>query len=256
MRENMALLRWLETAVSGIRFKPDREAVRAELYAHLEDKALDLQRIFPDIDPDEARDRALAGMGDAEEIKVKLAKVHHPWLGYLWAASKVILAVLLALTVLVHFVYLDSPEDNRVFGGWRGYSRQNYAQYGVPAQPFPEKAELGGYTFQITDAAYLDCPEDSLVYQDSIRLVLRVSSPRFWERIANDAIWQGLTPTLEDKTVRFLVDPNRWGLFYRDYCIYLYPEHWSPGDRATLDLSFPRGSLTLSAGVTERVVME
>ncbi len=28
MRENMALLRWLETAVSGIRFKPDRLAVR------------------------------------------------------------------------------------------------------------------------------------------------------------------------------------------------------------------------------------
>ena len=24
MRENMALLRWLETAVSGIRFKPDQ----------------------------------------------------------------------------------------------------------------------------------------------------------------------------------------------------------------------------------------
>ena len=66
MRENMALLRWLETAVSGIRFKPDRLAVRAELYAHLEDRTLDLLRIFPDMDPDEARDRALSTMGDAE----------------------------------------------------------------------------------------------------------------------------------------------------------------------------------------------
>ena len=68
MRENMALLRWLETAVSGIRFKPDRLAVRAELYAHLEDKALDLMRIFPDIDPDEARDRALAGADAAGPV--------------------------------------------------------------------------------------------------------------------------------------------------------------------------------------------
>lgn len=69
MRENMALLRWLETAVSGIRFKPDRLAVRAELYGHLEDRTLDLMRLFPDMDPDEARDRALSTMGDAEELK-------------------------------------------------------------------------------------------------------------------------------------------------------------------------------------------
>ena len=38
---------WLDRATAGIRFKPDREEVRAELEAHLEDKALDFQRIFP-----------------------------------------------------------------------------------------------------------------------------------------------------------------------------------------------------------------
>ena len=38
---------WLDRATAGIRFKPDREEVRAELSAHLEDKALDFQRIFP-----------------------------------------------------------------------------------------------------------------------------------------------------------------------------------------------------------------
>jgi len=31
---------WLDTAVSGIRFGPDREAVRAELQQHIEDKAV------------------------------------------------------------------------------------------------------------------------------------------------------------------------------------------------------------------------
>ena len=30
---------WLDRATAGIRFKPDREEVRAELSAHLEDKA-------------------------------------------------------------------------------------------------------------------------------------------------------------------------------------------------------------------------
>ena len=37
---------WLDTAVSGIRFGPDRKAVRAELEGHIEDKTADLQRIF------------------------------------------------------------------------------------------------------------------------------------------------------------------------------------------------------------------
>ena len=36
--------RWLDTAVSGIRFQPDRAAVRAELEAHMVDKAADFQR--------------------------------------------------------------------------------------------------------------------------------------------------------------------------------------------------------------------
>ena len=40
---------WLDKATAGIRFGPDRREVRSELSAHLEDKALDFQRIFPDL---------------------------------------------------------------------------------------------------------------------------------------------------------------------------------------------------------------
>ena len=87
---------WLDTAVKKIRFKPDRREVRAELSAHLEDKALDLQRIFPDMTREEAQERAVSDMGDPAEVGKELAKVHKPWLGYLWRASQ----VLLALTIL------------------------------------------------------------------------------------------------------------------------------------------------------------
>ena len=87
---------WLNTAVKKIRFKPDRREVRAELSAHLEDKALDLQRIFPDMTREEAQERAVSDMGDPAEVGKELAKVHKPWLGYLWRASQ----VLLALTIL------------------------------------------------------------------------------------------------------------------------------------------------------------
>ena len=74
---------WLDKATAGIRFAPDRRAVRDELEAHLEDKALDFQRIFPGLPEAEAQERAAAEMGDPEEIGKELARIHKPWLGYL-----------------------------------------------------------------------------------------------------------------------------------------------------------------------------
>ena len=64
---------WLDTAVAKIRFGPDRKEVRAELEAHLEDKALDFQRIFPGLTQEEAQDRAAAG-----EIALTLEEIE-PW---------------------------------------------------------------------------------------------------------------------------------------------------------------------------------
>ena len=59
-----AAAQWLDEAVKGIRFGPDRAAVRAELEAHLEDKQADLRRIFPDMTAEEAETRTLEDMGD------------------------------------------------------------------------------------------------------------------------------------------------------------------------------------------------
>ena len=89
---------WLSQAVSGIRFAPDREEVRRELLDHLEDKAADLERIFPDMTRREAEEMALAQMGEADVLGKELARIHKPWLGYLWRASRVLLG--LALVVL------------------------------------------------------------------------------------------------------------------------------------------------------------
>ena len=69
---------WLDRATAAIRFGPDRKEVRAELEAHLEDKALDFQRIFPGLTEEEARERAVSEMGDPMEIGKELAKVHRP----------------------------------------------------------------------------------------------------------------------------------------------------------------------------------
>ena len=61
---------WLDRATAAIRFGPDRKEVRAELEAHLEDKALDYLRIFPDLTEEEARERAAAQMGDGLSYRV------------------------------------------------------------------------------------------------------------------------------------------------------------------------------------------
>ena len=91
---------WLDTAVSGIRFHLDRKRVRRELEGHLEDKKADLRRIFPDIPEAEAQSRALAAMGDPEELKTALAKVHKPWLGWLWQASQWVMLLLMFAQVV------------------------------------------------------------------------------------------------------------------------------------------------------------
>ena len=95
--DRMSARGWLEKATKDIRFGPDRREVRAELDAHLEDKIADLRRIFPDIPLEEAEQRAVAQMGDPEQVGRELAKLHKPWLGYLWRASQALLAALALL---------------------------------------------------------------------------------------------------------------------------------------------------------------
>ena len=104
---------WLETAVAGIRFRPDREAVERELREHIEDKTADLMRIFPDMTEEEARERALSQMGDPVEIGKELAKIHKPWLGYLWRVSQTVLGAVLLLAVIVGVNYIG--------GGYTGW---------------------------------------------------------------------------------------------------------------------------------------
>lgn len=92
---------WLDAATKAIRFGPDRRTVRSELSAHLEDKALDFQRIFPGLTQEEAQDRVAAEMGDPAEIGKELARLHKPLLGYAWLASKVLLGVVIGAGVLL-----------------------------------------------------------------------------------------------------------------------------------------------------------
>lgn len=252
--------RWLDTATSGIRFGLDRKEVRAELEGHIEDKMADLRRIFPDIPHDEARDRALSSMGDPEELKVQLAKVHRPWQGWLWTASRWMFCILLLVSSVMGMA--GSSVEEGSLRGSTNYGTVHRIQGG-------EKAELGQYTFQITGAACLEYPDRAA----ELQVALRASSPRFWERIDPRAIADNVTVVGPDGT-RYAADSNKyydglkkpgptvwanmfsgWGIGWREVAFFLPAEGWRPGDRVTLELDSEVGRIVLSTAVAERVEM-
>lgn len=244
--------KWLDTATSGIRFGPDRSEVREELKAHIEDKMADLRRIFPDIPTEEAADRVLGGMGDPEEVKKELARVHKPWLGWLWQFSKGLLWGAIAVCLLT-CVWKNDYFQSAGFPLWMDWT----AHHAAPAEVSPEWAEAGDFTFKIVEGVYL---ED----RDEYLLSLRVSSPRFWEKISAEALYRGLTSVTPegtrwpmgrtaDELPAGTVHLARWGLFSREFGIYIPAGERTGEDWVTLELESRLGSFTLSALVTERV---
>lgn len=258
--------RWLDSATGTIRFGPDRRAVRAELREHIQDR-LDALGEDCGLAPEEAEAEALRGMGDARELGRKLAKVHRPWLGWLWYASRVLLgiALLLCLAGIGGGMLRWEP------GGLSGALE-------APAQREPERAVLGGYTFRIAEAKERD---------GAFRVVLRVSRVRFWEPADAVGLLRHLRLELEDGTriamhnPAWRVEVNRlfgrfpdtavqveWGsgrgpdpsgeavlevceqerLFTQDIALRFGPEiSPRPGERITLTLTLPLGEVRLSA---------
>lgn len=192
--------RWLELATFRIAFIPDRKAVRAELEEHLEDKALDLQRIFPDLTEKEARERAAADMGDPVEIGTELAQLHRPWLGYLWRASQAVLAGALLASVFTFGGQIldgalddwrDQWEYNRVEAAylemifedrepvWTGERRLLY-----PLDPDASQRQGNG-TFTVSRAALWQEREDTVLYLD-----VRIDFNAPW--LVQEVVWQRL----------------------------------------------------------------
>ena len=96
-------LNWRAAVVAQVRFKPDRKAIAAELTAHFEDHVRDLERL--DYSRQLAKERALAAMGDPEQIGKALDRVHKPWLGWLWKVSRALLTAACLLLVCAILIW-------------------------------------------------------------------------------------------------------------------------------------------------------
>ena len=199
---------WLDTAVKKIRFKPDRREVRAELSAHLEDKALDFQRIFPDMTQEEAQERAVSDMGDPAEVGKELAKVHKPWPGYLWRVSQVLLAVPLV------WLFFFGPQWEWLadqFGWFDDGPHSDVVEEETEVRiPFAcgETVQVGPYTLQVEGALVIN----PLAEWDAgyFWATWHAWSPFFWEAPAHSVYWQA-----EDDQGNEYPSYHQWSVFGR-----------------------------------------
>ena len=99
MRSNFQI--WVNAVCEQVRFRPDHRSIEFELRDHYEEHVRDLLRLGR---PRElAEERALAAMGDAQEVGRALDKVHKPWLGWLWEVSRWLFRALAVLTLVTLF---------------------------------------------------------------------------------------------------------------------------------------------------------
>lgn len=95
--DERTIQRWVDIAVRQIKFPPDRKAVRQELWDHLLDsREYHMER---GMDLKTAEAAAVAAMGDPAETGRMLNKIHRPWLGQLWWASRCVLAITICFAI-------------------------------------------------------------------------------------------------------------------------------------------------------------
>lgn len=176
-----------------VRFRPDHEAITAELTAHLEDHKDAILEIHPDMTLWEAERRTVEAMGNPEELGRWLDSIHNPLLGWLqiWFVRAVVLAGVLMLLFSVPrlgtvAVNLLAPPTYNSLGGL-GSALERSAPEEIVVDFRPEGSwTWAGYTFSIHRAVVLDLGEEQALYY-----LLKVTHPNPWNRgpALRDWLW-------------------------------------------------------------------
>jgi len=189
----MEFIRWRDTVLRQVRFKPDRKAIREELNGHYEDKVADLERLG--YDRKLAESRALEAMGDAVEIGKAFDKVHKPWLGWLWKVTTWVAVILVLVTVWnvwnggyleiqnslglmpdavdyqpdgQSFLFADTDSIKRVY--WK---------------PLSNSIERNGHTISVPYMAIFKHEYDDGDFGYYLEVVIEEKDPYFWEKGPN-----------------------------------------------------------------------
>lgn len=257
MRESFET--WIAEVLYCVRFLPDRKAIRQELEAHYEDHVRDLERLG--YDHQLARKRALGTMGDPVEVGQALDRVHKPWLGWLWLASKgiLMLSCFLLLWTLPR-ITLDSLTPVQRVGD---YEPEGFFYFSGDA---PERTESvrtarghgastvkrAGYTISIPYAAawkYSTVSDSTGEPYDQywLTIVVAADDQRFWDR-GPIGMWQELR-TLDDagRICDTVWDPEGGNFVrarsfhdpFRSLSYYYISQLEPPGD--WLEITYPYG---------------
>ncbi len=182
--------RWCESAVSGIRYKPDRAQIYAELYSHLEDRCAAMTDAG--VPEDEAVKQALAAMGSAAEVAEQLEQIHRPFWGYLLRLSRWLLLGAAVLAAFIVFPWLRelaivTPRDLAAtlpnYGNTEGFDT-NHAKH-LWAVEARARDSSDGYRFTLTRAdGWLSYHANTLgeTEADSVDLTVECFNLRPWAR--------------------------------------------------------------------------
>ena len=209
---DLAFKHWCETAVEGIRWKPDRARVYDELYAHLEDRRAAMTEAG--VPEREAEKQTLAAMGSAAELAEQLRKIHRPFWGYVLRCARILLviaAVLAVITVPRWLLRLDisraAPEYRlSIFEDVERYVGDVRSERVFYAEPMAQDAS-DGYRFTVTRCAQWHfegtLQDGAAVEDDTLNLEVEVFNLRPWAQ--NSEVLRGF----------YAVDSlgNRYGAF-------------------------------------------
>lgn len=140
---------WMEQVIREVRFAPDRRRIRQELAEHMEDRMEEyLEDLGAYSDSQEeiefdtlvrkAELRLLESMGDPVELGQELNQQHKPWLGWLWMASRVLLAVSVCLVAAMIILFLlimpmnsmDKMDPDKKYNQMAKYYHSDYNHSG------------------------------------------------------------------------------------------------------------------------------
>lgn len=180
---------WCSRAVRLIRYRPDRNAVYAELYQHLEDRCASFTA--KGIPEEEAKEMAVAAMGNPDEIAPQLAAIHRPFWGYCYRVTKWVLVLVAVVTLFHAFFFLtdeilqnDPPYDfyaEEPDGYWVRTSRAYYAEPNL-------SATLDGFRVTVRKVALRHGTSDP-IHPDVIYLRLRITKPVPWADKPDMYLW-------------------------------------------------------------------